>query len=59
MQQAPAAERRCLLHSAPSAVQQSIDISCLPGAQQQSRRTPLLRSIDGRGGRTNGRSTVS
>jgi len=33
-----AAERRHLL---------SIDISCPPGAQQQTRRTPLLLSIDG------------
>jgi len=36
---AVAAERRRL-------VQQSIDISCPPCAQQQTRRTPLLRSLD-------------
>jgi len=46
-----AAERRHLL---------SIDISCLRGAQQQTRRTPrLLLSIDGTDRRTEGRWTVS
>jgi len=34
----------------------SVNISC---AQQQTRRTPQLRSIDGTDGRTDGRSTVS
>jgi len=29
------------------AVQQSIDIFCLPGPQQQTRRTPLQRSTTG------------
>jgi len=33
-------------------VQQSIDISCLPGPQQQTRRTLLQRSIAGTDGRT-------
>jgi len=32
--------------------------SLLLGAQQQTRRTPLLLSIDGTDGRTDGRSTV-
>jgi len=59
-----AAERRRLLHSAAAAagrpaVQQSIDISCAPGAQQQTHRTPLLRSTDGTDRRTDGHSTVS
>jgi len=46
-----AAERRRVL---------SIDISCLRGAQQQTRRTPrLLLSIDGTDRRTDGRWTVS
>jgi len=39
------------------AEQQSIDISCSSGAQWQTRRTPLLRSIDRT--ETDGRSTVS
>jgi len=34
--------------------QPSIDISCPQGAQQQTRRTPLLLSIDGTAGRTDG-----
>jgi len=60
-----AAERRRLLHGAAAAaagrpaVQQSIDISCAPGAQQQTHRTPLLRSTNGTDRRTDGRSTVS
>jgi len=41
------AERRRLL---------SIDISCLRGAQQQTRHTPLLLSIDGTDRQTDGRS---
>ena len=45
-----AAERRRLL---------SIDISWQRGAQQQTRRTPLLLSIDGTDRRTDERSTVS
>ena len=45
-----AAERRHLL---------SIDISCLYGAQQQTRRTPLLLLIDGTDRRTDGHATVS
>jgi len=45
-----AAERRRLL---------SMDISCPRGAQQQTGRTPLLLSIDGTDGRTDGRTTVS
>jgi len=32
-----------------------IDISCPRGAQQQTRRTPLLLSIDGTDGRTDAR----
>jgi len=39
---APSAQR-----PAPSAGQQSIDISRLPGAQQQTRHTLMQRSIDG------------
>jgi len=35
--------------------QLSIDICCLQGAQQQTRRTPLLLSIDGKDRRTDGR----
>jgi len=42
-----AAERRRLL---------SIDISWQRGAQQQTRRTPLLLSIDGTDGQTDGRT---
>jgi len=34
----------------------SIDISCPHGAQQQTRRTPLLLSIDGTDRRTDGRT---
>jgi len=34
----------------------SIDISRLHGAQQQTRCTPRLRSIDGTDGRTDGRT---
>jgi len=45
-----AAERRRLL---------SIDISCPQGAQQQTRRTPLLLSIGGTSRRTDGHPTVS
>jgi len=37
-------------------VQQSIDISCPPGTQQQTRRTPLLRSIDETDRQTDGRT---
>jgi len=44
------AERRRLL---------SIDISCPPGAQQQTCRTQLLPLIDGTDKRTDGRSIVS
>jgi len=47
-----AAVRRCCL--AP--VQQSIDISCPRGAQQQTRRTLLQRSIDGTDRQTDGRT---
>jgi len=36
--------------------QLSIDICCLQGAQQQTRRTPLLLSIDGKDRRTDGRT---
>jgi len=38
--------------------QQSIDISS-QGAQQQTFRTPLLLSIDGTDGRTDGSTTVT
>jgi len=41
------------------AEQQSISIFCPHGAQQQTRRTSLLLSIDGTDGRTDGRRTVS
>jgi len=56
-----AAERRHLQHVVPAAacrraVQQSIDISRPRGAQQQTRRTPLLLSIDGTDGQTDSRS---
>ena len=34
----------------------SIDMSCPHGAQQQTRRTPLLLSIDGTDRRTEGRT---
>jgi len=37
----------------------SINTSCLHDAQQQTRRTPLLRSNDGTERRTDGRTTVS
>ena len=37
-------------------LQQSIDMSRPPGAQQQTRRTPVLRSIDGTNIRTDGRT---
>jgi len=37
----------------------SIDISCRHGAQQQTRRTPRLRSHDGTDEQTDGRSIVS
>jgi len=36
-----------------------IDISCPHGAQERTRRTPLLRSIDGTDGRTDGHPTVT
>jgi len=36
--------------------QPSIDISCPQGAQQQTRSTPLLLSIDGTDSRTDGRT---
>ena len=36
----------------------SIDISCPPGAQQQTRRTPLLRSIDGIDRQTHRRTDI-
>jgi len=50
-----AAERRCLLHGAPAAgTRLSIDISCLQGAQQQTRRTPLLLSIEQTDGPSDG-----
>ena len=38
---------------------QSIDISCPHGAQQQTRRTPLLLSNDGTDGETDGHLTVT
>jgi len=53
-----AAERRAaapLLLGARS-LPLSIDISRPHGAQQQTRRTPQLRSIDGTDGRTDGRT---
>jgi len=40
-------------------VQQSIDNSCSPGPQQQTRRTLLQRSIDETDGRTDGLRTVT
>jgi len=42
-----------------NAVPLSIDISCPHGAQQQTRRTPLLLSIDGADRRTDGHPTVT
>jgi len=56
-----AAERRAAAPLLPSARRPplSIDISCPRGAQQQTRRTPLLLSIDGTDGRTDGHSTVT
>jgi len=46
--------------AAAPAVQQSTDISCLPpGAQQQTGRTLLQRSIDGTDRRTDGHCTVT
>jgi len=39
--------------------QQSIDISCPPGAQLQTRRTLLQRSIDGTDRQTDGRTKRS
>ena len=44
---------------APNAGQQSIDISRPPGAQQQTCRTLLQRSIDGTDGRRDGRNFFS
>jgi len=37
----------------------SIDISCPHGAQQQTRRTPLLWSNDGTDGQMDGHPTVT
>jgi len=48
---APAAQRTCCKR----AVQQSIDISCPPGAQRQTRCTPLGRSTGQIEGRTDAR----
>ena len=48
--------RRCCW--APNAGQQSIGISCPSGAQQQTRRTLLRRSIDGTDRRADGRTPV-
>jgi len=57
-----AAERRaaapCCGAVAARRPQQSIDISS-QGAQQQTFRTPLLLSIDGTDGRTDGSTTVT
>jgi len=51
-----AAERRRLQLVRGAGDQQlSIDISCPHSAQQQTRRTSLLLSIDGRDRRTDGR----
>jgi len=52
-----AAERRAAAPLLLSAGQQSIDISCPPGAQQQTRRTPLLWSNDGTDRRTGTRAS--
>jgi len=60
-----AIERRRLLLGEPTAGTRhrrpklSIDISCPHGAQQQTRRKPMLLSIDGTDRRTDRRSTVS
>jgi len=53
-----AAERRAAAPLLPRARRPplSIDISCPRGAQQQTRRTPLLLSIDGTDGQTDGRT---
>jgi len=49
-----------LLIAGPPAVQQSIDISCSPGLQQQTRRSDVRRPNDGTdrqtGGQTDGRT---
>jgi len=55
---ASAAERRAAAPLTISAVQQSIDISCPPGAQQQTRCTLVLLSIDGTDRWTDGCSTM-
>jgi len=52
-----AAERRRTYSTTPAARPQlSIHISRRQGAQQQTRRLPLLLSIDGTKGRTDGRT---
>jgi len=50
-----------LLHDMPSAgtMQQSIAVSCLQSAQQQTHRPLLLLSIDGTDRRTDGRTRLS
>ena len=40
-------------------LQLAIDISCPQGAQQQTRRPPLLLSTEGTNRRTDGHSTVT
>jgi len=50
-----AARRTCC--TAPAARPQlSIYVSCPKGAQQQTRRTPPLLSVDGTDGQTDGRT---
>jgi len=54
-----AAERRAaapLLHAERRRKQLSIDVSCRRGAEQQTRRTPLLLSNDGTDRQTDGRT---
>ena len=51
-----AAERRAAVTSLLLDAQQSIDISCPPGAQQQTRRMLQQRLIDGTDRQTDGRT---
>lgn len=57
LQRAVLLRRGCC--GAPSTRQSLIDISCPPGAQQQTCRTQLLPLIDGTDKQTDGRSIVS
>jgi len=50
------AAARVLLTAGPPAVQQSIDIFCLPGPQQQTCRSGVQRPNVGTDGQTDGRT---